>query len=132
MPDWDICYPEDEPGLLLLSNESSKRPGAGQPVLLIQASASWSVKRLNQPNGEWGHELLEIAARRLGPWAASPVWTHLHRWRYSRLDRANELTGPLELRIGVSRIGIAGDLFSPGGGLQAAWLSGDRLGAQLS
>jgi predicted NAD/FAD-dependent oxidoreductase len=132
MPDWDICYPEDEPALLLLSNESSKRRGTGSPVLLIQASGSWSAKRLERPKEEWGHELLTIAAGRLGPWAGSPAWTHPHRWRYSRLDRANELAGPLELRIGVSRIGIAGDLFSPGGGLQAAWLSGDRLGSRLT
>jgi renalase len=131
-PEWDICYPEDEPALLLLSNESSKRTGSSSPVLLIQASASWSVKRLDRPKEQWGRELIEIAARRLGAWAASPAWTHPHRWRYSRLDRANELTGPLELRIGASRIGIAGDLFSPGGGLQAAWLSGDRLGSRLA
>jgi renalase len=132
MPDWDIMYPEDEPALLLLSNESSKRHQGGSPVLLIQASGVWSKKRLDRPKEEWGGELVEIAGRRLGPWAASPAWTHPHRWRYSRLDRANELTGPLELRFGESRIGIAGDLFSPGGGVQAAWLSGDRLGAQLS
>ena len=132
MPDWDICYPEDERALLLLSNESSKRPGKGAPVLVIQASASWSVKRLERPKDEWARELIDIAAHRLGAWAASPAWTHPHRWRYSRLDRANELTGPLELRIGVSRIGMAGDLFSPGGGLQAAWSSGDRLGSKLT
>ncbi|MGA2642172.1 MAG: FAD-dependent oxidoreductase, partial [Spirochaetia bacterium] len=76
--------------------------------------------------------LLDIVSRRLGSWAGVPAWTHLHRWRYSRLDRANELAGPLELRNGVSRVGLAGDLFSPGGGLQAAWESGDRLGSRLS
>jgi predicted NAD/FAD-dependent oxidoreductase len=132
LPDWDICYPEDEPALLLMSNESSKRPRASSRVLLFQASANWSMKRLERPKEEWGRELLEIAAHRLGPWAGAPLWTHLHRWRYSRLDKSNELTGPLELKIGVSRIGIAGELFSPGGGLQAAWLSGDRLGKKLA
>jgi predicted NAD/FAD-dependent oxidoreductase len=131
-PDWDVRYPEDEPALLLISNESSKRPGARGRVLVFQASASWSMKRRERPKEEWGRELLEIASRRLGTWAAAPSWTHPHRWRYSRLDRANELAGPLELRIGVSRVGLAGDLFSPGGGLQAAWLSGERLGTMLT
>jgi predicted NAD/FAD-dependent oxidoreductase len=131
LPDWDICYPEDEPDLLLMSNESSKRPGTGARVLVFQASARWSLKRLERQKEEWGRELLGIVSHRLGPWAAAPRWTHLHRWRYSRLDRANELSGPLELRIGRSRVGIIGDLFSPGGGLQSAWLSGDRLGSRL-
>jgi renalase len=132
MPDWDICYPEDEPALLLIGNESSKRPRADSRVIVLQASASWSRKRLEQQKEEWSKELLGVAARRLGGWAASPKWTHLHRWRYSRLDRANELAGPIDLRIERSRVGIVGDLFSPGGGMQAAWLSGDRLGARMA
>lgn len=149
MPDWDICFPEDEPALLLIGNESSKVPAAGptgsgptgggpaagsrarSPILVLQASAHWSRKRLERPKEEWSRELLDIAAGRLGPWAASPAWTHPHRWRYSRLDKANELAGPMEMRIGSSRVGIAGDLFSPGGGMQAAWLSGDRLASRL-
>jgi renalase len=131
MPAWDICYPEDEPALLLIGNESSKRPHADSRVLVLQASAYWSGKRLEKQQEEWSRELLDLAARRIGAWAASPRWTHLHRWKYSRLDRASELAGPMELRIGVSRVGIVGDLFSPGGGIQAAWLSGDRLGIRL-
>ena len=131
LPAWDIWYPEDEPGLLLIGNETCKRPHAGARVLVLQASAYWSRKRLEKQKEEWSRELLEIAARRLGAWAGSPSWTHPHRWKYSRLDRANELAGPLDVRIGSSRVGIAGDLFSPGGGIQAAWLSGDRLGARL-
>ena len=131
-PDWDVCYPEDEPALLLMSNESSKRPTAPSRIMVFQASPSWSARRLERPKEEWSRELLGIVSRRLGSWSATPRWTHPHRWRYGRLDRANELVGPLELQVGASRIGIAGDLFSPGGGLQAAWLSGERLAARLS
>jgi hypothetical protein len=131
-PDWEILYPEDEPALLLVSNESSKRPRAKFPIFVFQASARWSMERLEQPKEIWGSELLEIASRRLGKWAASPVWTHLHRWRYSRLDRADELAAGLKMQFGVSRVGIVGDLFAPGGGLQAAWLSGDQIGADFA
>ncbi|MGO9310532.1 MAG: NAD(P)/FAD-dependent oxidoreductase [Spirochaetia bacterium] len=129
---WDVCYPEDEPALLLMSNESSKRPGQLFPVVVFQASARWSMERLARPKEEWGRELLDVAARRLGSWAGAPAWTHLHRWRYSRLDRCDELAAPLELRLGASRVAVIGDLFAPGGGLQAAWLSGDRLGSRLA
>jgi renalase len=131
VPAWDIVYPEDEHALLLISNESSKRPQGAGRVLVFQASARWSRQRLNNPKEEWSRELLQVAARRLGAWAGTPRWTHLHRWRYSRVDRANELTGPLIMEEGKSRLGITGDLFSPGGGMQASWVAGDRLGAKL-
>lgn len=129
--DWDVCYPEDDPAILLMSNESAKRPLASSRIMVYQASARWSRQRMGSDKEQWGRELLEAAARRLGPWAAAPVWTHSHRWRYSRVDRANELAAPLRISVGESRVGIIGDLFSPGGGLQAAWQAGDRLGAQF-
>jgi renalase len=129
--DWDVCYPEDDPALLLMSNESAKRPHSSSRIMVYQASARWSRQRMASDTEQWARELLEAAARRLGPWAASPLWTHPHRWKYSRVDRANELAAPLRFSVGQSRVGIIGDLFSPGGGLQAAWLAGDRLGAEL-
>ena len=130
-PDWDVCYPEDDPVLLLLSNESAKRPHAASRIMVYQGSARWSRQRMGSDTEQWARDLLEAAARRLGPWAAVPLWTHPHRWKYSRVDRANELAAPLRISVGELRVGIIGDLFSPGGGLQAAWQAGDRLGAQL-
>ena len=131
-PDFDLNYPEDDHALMLMSNESSKRPGSGPLIMTFQAAPRWSRERMDAPKEQWALELVAAAARRLGPWAASPDWMHIHRWKYSRLDRANELAGPLELKVGDSRIGIAGDLFSPGGGIQAAWLSGDRLAERFA
>ena len=132
VPDFDIQYPEEDHALMLLCNESSKRPGSPQVVMTYQAAPRWSRERMEMPKDQWARELVAAAARRLGSWADSPEWTHAHRWRYSRLDRANELAGPLEMRVGDSRVGIAGDLFSPGGGIQAAWLSGGKLAERLS
>ncbi len=132
VPDFDIQYPEDDHALMLLSNESSKRPGSDTVVMTLQATPKWSRERMETPKDEWARELLAAAGRRLGAWAESPEWMHVHRWRYSRLDRANELAGPLEMKVGDSRVGIAGDLFSPGGGIQAAWLSGRKLAERFA
>ena len=130
-PSWDILYPEDEESILLVGHDSAKRPGAGSLVLVCQGSARWSHMRFDAPKEDWTRELLGKLARRIGAWAAEPSWVHAHRWQYSRLDRANELAAPLELSVGRSRIGVAGDLFAAGGGIQAAWMSGDRLGERL-
>jgi len=130
-PDWDIFYPEDDPALLLIGNESAKRPQGHLLTMVVQAAPRWSRDRLEEPKEAWSRELLACAARRLGAWAASPERVHPHRWRFARLDRANELAAPMTLRTGTSRIGLVGDLFAPGGGVQAAWLSGDRLGEEM-
>jgi renalase len=131
-PSWDILYPEDDSAILLVGNESSKRTQGGPLTLTCQALPLWSRRRLETPKESWSGELLAAMAARLGSWAGSPLWVHPHRWRYARLDRANELAAPLVIPISGSRLGLAGDLFTPGGGAQAAWLSGDRLGMKLA
>jgi hypothetical protein len=131
-PAWDVCFPEEGDALLAISNESSKRPGLGRCLLVLQGQPRWSRERLEQPRESWAAELLGHAASLVGRWAASPDQVLPHRWRYARLDKANELASPLVFRVGASRVGVAGDLFAAGGGVQAAWMSGDRLGAMLS
>lgn len=131
-PAWDVCFPEEGDALLAISNESTKRPEFGRCLLVLQGQPRWSRERLEQPRESWAEELLGHGARLVGRWAASPEQVHYHRWRYARLDKANELANPLVFRAGASRVGVAGDLFAPGGGVQAAWMSGDRLGVMLS
>jgi predicted NAD/FAD-dependent oxidoreductase len=130
-PVWDVCYPEDDEALLAVGNESSKRPGATGVTLVVQGSPRWSHANLEHPPAQWAKDLLDRAARRMGTWVSSPAAAHPHRWRYSRLDRANELAGPLEFEVDGSHVALAGELFAPGGGLQAAWVSGDRVAARI-
>jgi renalase len=130
-PRWDVCYPEDDPALLLIGNDSAKRSDGRSLTLVHQAAPRWSRERLEQPQESWSRELLGYAARRIGAWAETPEQVHLHRWRYARLDRANELAGPMELHAAGCRVSLAGDLFAAGGGVQAAWLSGDRLASRI-
>lgn len=130
-PGWDVMYPEGSHELLLIGNESSKRPGGGPLCMVYQAPPHWSWERLEQPKERWSRELLSHAGSLLGGWAAEPEWLHAHRWRYGRLDPADELAGPLQLSGEWGRLGLAGDLFAPGGGVQAAWRSGDRLAERI-
>ena len=65
-------------------------------------------------------------------WILKPLWTSSHRWRYARVDRGNELARPVLTRFSEGpRLGLAGDVFSPGGGVQAAWLSGSALAQRI-
>jgi predicted NAD/FAD-dependent oxidoreductase len=129
-PAWQVCYPEGSPVLQLLSHESSKRPAPGGPALLLQARPAWSRDHLEDPG--WAQALLDEAGRLLGPWAARPASSHPHRWRHARSDRAAELAGPLLITLpGGGRLGICGDRFAPGGGVEAAWRSGLMMAERL-
>lgn len=129
-PAWQACYPEDSQLLQLVAHDSSKRAAPPRLALLLQARPAWSRTHLDDP--AWPQALLQEAARLLGPWAASPAATHPHRWRYARSDRVAELSGPLLLPLpGGGRLGLCGDRFAPGGGVEGAWRSGRMLAERL-
>jgi predicted NAD/FAD-dependent oxidoreductase len=99
-------------------------------VLVYQASAHWSAAHLE--DREWPSAVIEEAERLLGGWAARPAVVDAHRWRYARNDPAAELTGPMRLALpGGARLGICGDRFAPGGGMEAAWRSGRALASRI-
>jgi predicted NAD/FAD-dependent oxidoreductase len=130
---WDISYPRDSNCIMLISNESSKRPTPEHRVLVFQALPGWSREHQEEPAEAWQGALLTAAAARLGPWAGQPVFAHPHRWRYGRVDQSSELASSMVLRYpGDLRLGITGDLFAAGGGLQAAWQAGDHLAQRLA
>jgi len=129
MPAWDIRYPEEDEGVLLVGNETAKR--GGEPVLVVQATSRWSRKHLEEPKEAWAQSLLLQASRLLGSWAATPSWRHPHRWRYARMDGGNELAAPLVFALRGSPVGMCGELFSAEGGVQGAWRSGNALAERL-
>lgn len=131
-PAWDIHYPSGSPVLQLVSHDSSKRPTPRDVVLVLQAHPAWSREHFDQPAEHWASSMLTEAARLIGGWVSSPVWTETHRWHHARADSVSALTAPLLLRFDDgARLGLAGELFGPGGGVEAAWTAGRRLGRRL-
>jgi predicted NAD/FAD-dependent oxidoreductase len=129
-PDWDVCYPEKSRVLQMISHDSSKRDGAGPTVLVFHGQPGWSTSQWD--DDAWHDAMLAEAADLVGDWATHPAWTQRHRWRYARSDRADELAGPVLVELPQGpRVGLAGELFSPGSGVQAAWRSGDTMAARL-
>jgi len=130
-PAWDAWYPEDSRVVQFLGNESGKRDAPPFTGLVIQARPAWARQHLADEG--WPAALLAEAGRVAGEWAAHPVARHAHRWRFARSDLAAELSGPVLIRLpsGCS-LGFCGDRFAPGGGVEAAWVSGRGLGRRLA
>lgn len=130
-PTWHVSYPEDSRVLQLIAHDSSKRARKSFVAMVIQAHARWSREHLADP--DFPRALLAEVARLLGPWAEAPRFTEPHRWRYARTDLGAELSGPLLLRLpGGSRLGLAGEIFAPGGGVEAAWVAGQNLARRIA
>jgi predicted NAD/FAD-dependent oxidoreductase len=129
---WDIWYPETSAALLLVAHDSAKRDTPRHTVLVLQARPAWSRESLTRDEADWVPQLLGDAAKTIGAWVARPTMWQAHVWHHARTTPDSELAGPLlfELERG-RRMGIAGELFAPGGGVQAAWQSGRQLALRL-
>ncbi len=132
-PDWEICYPEDSPVLQTIVHDSSKRKDARSLILVLQAQPCWSRRERESARESWAGAMIQEVGRLLGSWAAQPAWTQAHRWRYARTDPGNELSGPMLFDLGGGRrLGLAGEVFHPGSGVEAAWMSGVRLSRRMA
>jgi renalase len=132
VPPWDTLYPETSEALLLVAHDSSKRNHPAHTALVLQARPSWSSAILAAPESAWAPRLLADAAKLVGPWVEHPTTWQAHLWRHARTSPDCELAGPLVLDVGRGRrVGIAGELFAPGGGVQGAWQSGRLLALRL-
>jgi predicted NAD/FAD-dependent oxidoreductase len=129
-PGWHALFPEGSPCLQVVTHDSAKRVSPAMLGIVYQAAPRWSRERLEA--ADWHRDLLAEAERLLGPWAARPVAMHAHRWRWARNDASAQLSSPTLFSLpGGARLGICGDRFAPGGGLEAAWRSGRSLAARL-
>jgi predicted NAD/FAD-dependent oxidoreductase len=127
-PWWDVSYPEESAILLLTSHDSAKRKQKRLLTLVYQCRSGWSRQHLDDDPTLWAEQVLEEVGRRLGSWAARPLWYQTHRWRYARAEPASALSQPMSISFpGGLRLGLAGELFDPAGGVEAAWLSGRKL-----
>jgi hypothetical protein len=143
-PPFHVSYPEDSSILQLIAHDSSKRVDPASTVMVYQAHPRWSREQLDlDPPREgvasassepWARALLAEAARLLGPWAAAPSSLQAHRWKHARTDGGAELSAPILLHFPGypgPRLGFAGELFAPSGGVEAAWVSGVRLARMI-
>lgn len=110
-----------------VARENSKPGRSGPEAWIVHASPSWSRTMLECPSEE-AVVLLWQAFRDLVPAAPAPVWRQAHRWRYAMVETPAQSPFSWDPE---RALGVCGD-WRIGPRVEAAWLSGDSLGAAIS
>lgn len=122
----DGVFVNDDPVLTWIADDGSRR-GDGAPVLVAHVNPVLAARHLD--DAEAVVPLAVATLQRVLGIDAYPDWVESHRWTY-----AKPLTGsdePFWLH-GSVLLGMAGDAWSGGPRVEAAWLSGHRLGSALA
>jgi renalase len=130
---WDAAVPERGPLARVMRND--RVPGRGAPdgcaTWVAHATPAWSQAHLETDAATVGRVLLAALARVL-PGGRLPALQHsaVHRWRYA--EPAAAAPDRRECWWDSGRgLGVCGD-FLAGGGVEAAWHSGDELACTVA
>ena len=126
---WDVdgVFVDGADAALTWIADDGRRRGDEAAVLVAHSTAELASAHAEQPQ-EALPTLLEGLTRQLGIDAA-PEWTSVRRWGLAKptapRDEAYRLLDP------AGTVGVCGDGWSTTPKVEAAWLSGDALGAAL-
>ncbi len=125
-PILDGVFVNDDPVLTWIADDGMRR-GDEAPVLVAHVHPVLSARHLDEPAAVAPAAIAAIQ-RVLGI-ADYPAWVDVHRWTF-----AKPLAGsPEPFWLHPSGVlGVAGDAWSGGPRVEAAWLSGRRLGRALA
>jgi len=109
--------------------DDGRRRGDEAPVLVAHTSAVFAASRLDDPASAVPHVLAELS-RVLGADLGPPEWARAHRWSLASPTRARP--APAYALTEDGTIGVCGDAWGDRSRIEAAWLSGTRLGLEVA
>lgn len=130
---WDIqnaAFVNDDADIALIADDGARR-GDGAAVLVAHTTASLAWRCLDAPDAAI-EAVLDAVRRTLGV-KGRPDWTHAHRWSFAKPVGTHGDEPFALLEVADRPLGMCGDSWCPSGAprVEAAWLSGRRLGADL-
>jgi predicted NAD/FAD-dependent oxidoreductase len=133
LPAWKGITCKQDPILAWVGLDSSKRPSPQIPVIVFQATASFSEKITSGETADLqkaGLEVLKHASQRLDRWMENPQWMQVHRWRYALPMETVGLASLATRMPNRAPLVCAGD-WCAGGKVEGAWSSGLDAAEQL-
>jgi predicted NAD/FAD-dependent oxidoreductase len=122
----DGVFVNDDPVLTWIADDGSRR-GDEAPVLVAHVHPVLAARHLDDPASV--APMAVAALQRVLGIDAYPDWVDCHRWTFAKPMSASE--DPFWLHD-EANLGMAGDAWSGGPRVEAAWLSGHRLGNALA
>lgn len=124
--DLDGVFVNDDPVLTWIADDGRRR-GDDAPVLVAHVNPILAAMHLQDPAAVLAPAIATI--KRVLGLSANPDWAQAHRWTYAKpLAAAAE---PFWMHDDVP-FGVSGDAWADGPKVEAAWLSGHRLGQALA
>lgn len=123
--DLDGVFVNDDAVLTWIADDGSRR-GDDAPVLVAHVHPVLAARHLDDPASV--APMAVAALQRILGIDAYPDWVDCHRWTFAKPMSASE--EPFWLHA-EANLGLAGDMWSGGPRVEAAWLSGLRLGQAL-
>lgn len=122
----DGVFVNDDPVLSWIADDGRRR-GDGAPVLVAHVTPVLAARHLADPAGVVPAALATL--QRVLGLSDFPDWVEAHRWTYAKpLAAADE---PYWMHDRAP-LGAAGDAWAGGPRVEAAWLSGHRLGQAMA
>jgi hypothetical protein len=121
----DGVFVNDDAVLTWIADDGSRR-GDDAPVLVAHVHPVLAARHLDDPASV--APMAVAALQRVLGIDAYPDWVDCHRWTFAKPMSASD--EPYWLHD-TANLGLAGDAWSGGPRVEAAWLSGHRLGAAL-
>ncbi len=119
----DGCFVNDSPVLSWIADDGARR-GDGAPVLVAHSVPAFAEQHLEDPAAA-GPALAAAVREVMG--VGEPAWTRVQRWTHAKP------AGPRDelFHLGPAMVGLCGDGWGASK-VEAAWLSGTRLGQALA
>jgi len=124
--DLDGVFVNDDPVLTWIADDGRRR-GDDAPVLVAHVNPVLAALHLQDPDAVLAPVIATI--KRVLGLSSNPDWAQAHRWTYAKpLTAAAEHFWMHE----DAAFGVGGDAWADGPKVEAAWLSGHRLGQALA
>ena len=127
-PEVDGVFVDGSPVVEWVADDGRRR-GDGAPVLVAHTTPIFAASRLDDPASAVPHVLEELG-KILGRPLLEPEWSRAHRW--SLASPARSRPAPEFALTAAGTVGVCGDAWGERSRVEAAWLSGIRLAAELA
>lgn len=122
----DGVFVNGDPAVSWIADDGSRR-GDGAPVLVAHVDPVLSALHLDDPVSVIPMAI--AALQRILGFSAHPDWVDVHRWTFAKPLGSSDASFWI---ADDANLAVAGDAFAGGPKVEAAWLSGHRLGLELA